>query len=222
MQNLRNQLIAGGAVLILAAIGTMMNSHPALGQAPGGGPTVTINPGQLPLPVKGSTTVAGTVAATQSGTWNVGVTGTPNVNVANPATAPALFLNVNDPGRIAYQSLNTNPSCSVGQCLAFFPAVPSQHRLVVQHFSGLANFSAAPSFVNASLNEQSGFFLSIILAPVIGSASRFDQPVLVYYDAGQQPFAELQAVGATVTAATITLTGYMLDCTIAPCAAIAQ
>jgi hypothetical protein len=33
MQNLRNQFIAGGAVLILAAIGTMMNSHAALGQA---------------------------------------------------------------------------------------------------------------------------------------------------------------------------------------------
>ena len=224
MQNLRNKLMAGGAVMILAAIGTMMNRQ-AMQAA--GGPSVTIE-SPIPLPVTGtvavtgSTTVSGTVAATQSGTWNVGLTGTPNVNVANPATAPALFLNVNDPGRIAYQSLNTNPSCSVGQCLAFFPAVPSQHRLVVQHFSSLANFSAAPSFVNASLNEQSGFFLSIILAPVIGSASRFDQPVLVYYDAGQQPFAELQAVGATVTAATITLTGYMLDCTIAPCAAIAQ
>ena len=212
MQNLRNQLIAGGAVLLLAAIGTMMNRQ-AMQAA--GGPSVTIE-SPIPLPV------TGTVAATQSGTWNVGLTGTPNVNVANPATAPALFLNVNDPGRIAYQSLNTNPSCSGGQCLVFFPAVPSQHRLVVQHFSGLANFSAAPSLVNASLNEQSGFFLSIILAPVIGSVSRFDQPVLVYYDAGQQPFAEFQAVGATVTAATITLTGYMLDCTVAPCAAIAH
>src|SRR6516164_126026 len=152
MQNLRNQLIAGGAVLLLAAIGTMMNRQ-AMQAA--GGPSVTIE-SPIPLPVTGtvavtgSTTVSGTVAATQSGTWNVGVTGTPNVHVTNPATAPAFFLSVNDTGRIAYQSLNTNPSCSGGQCLVFFPAVPSQHRLVVQHFSGLANFSAAPSFVNAS------------------------------------------------------------------------
>ena len=93
MQNLRNQLIAGGAVLLLAAIGTMMNSHAALGQAPGG-PTVTINPGQLPLPVKGSTTVSGTVAATQSGTWNVGINGTPNVHVTNPITAPVPVLDI--------------------------------------------------------------------------------------------------------------------------------
>ena len=48
MQNLRNKLIAGGAVVILAAIGTVMNRQAA--QA-AGGPTVTIDPAQLPLPV---------------------------------------------------------------------------------------------------------------------------------------------------------------------------
>jgi len=93
MQNLRNKLIAGGAVVILAAIGTVMNSHPALGQAVAG-PTVTINPNQLPLPVAGSTTVSGTVAATQSGTWNVGINGTPNVHVATAITAPLLVLDI--------------------------------------------------------------------------------------------------------------------------------
>ena len=221
MNSLKNRMFAAAIIAVLAVIGSLMNSQQSTARA-GGGPTVTIDQAQLPLPVQGSLGISGTVAATQSGAWNVGITGTPNIHVTNAANAPVFSLNVNDPGRIAYQSLNTNPSCSVGQCLALFPAVPSQHRLVVQHFSGLANFSAAPSLVNASLNEQSGFSLSIILAPVIGSASRFDQPVLVYYDAGQQPFAELQAVGATVTAAAITLTGYMLDCTIAPCAAIAQ
>jgi hypothetical protein len=130
MQNLRNKLIAGGAVLILAAIGTIMNSHPALGQS--GGPTITIDPAQLPLPVKGSTTVSGAVAATQSGPWSVGISGTPNVNVTgtpnvdvvNPATAPALFLNVNDPGRIPYQSQQLCPAGSGSACQANFPIVP--------------------------------------------------------------------------------------------------
>ena len=93
MQNLRNQLIAGGAVLILAAIGTMMNRQAAQAQGQGG-PTVTIDPNQLPLPVKGSTTVSGTVAATQSGTWNVGLTGTPNVNVTNTLAAPVPVLDI--------------------------------------------------------------------------------------------------------------------------------
>ena len=96
MQNLRNQLIAGGAVLLLAAIGTMMNRQ-AMQAA--GGPSVTIE-SPIPLPVTGtvavtgSTTVSGTVAATQSGTWNVGLTGTPNVHVTNPITAPVPVLDI--------------------------------------------------------------------------------------------------------------------------------
>jgi len=96
MQNLRNKLIAGGAVLILAAIGTMMNRQ-AMQAA--GGPSVTIE-SPIPLPVTGtvavtrSTTVSGTVAATQSGTWNVGLTGTPNVHVTNPITAPVPVLDI--------------------------------------------------------------------------------------------------------------------------------
>ena len=73
MQNLRNQLIAGGAVLILAAIGTMMNRQAAQAQGQGG-PTVTIG-APIPLPVTGTVTATGTIAATQSGTWNVGLTG---------------------------------------------------------------------------------------------------------------------------------------------------
>ncbi|HEY7338158.1 MAG TPA: hypothetical protein VH639_24940 [Bryobacteraceae bacterium] len=77
MQNLRNKLLVGGAVLTLAAIGTVMNSHPALGQGVGG-PTVTINAGQLPLPVTGT----------------LGVMGTPNVKVTNTITAPVPVLDI--------------------------------------------------------------------------------------------------------------------------------
>ena len=120
----KNHLIAAAVLSVLATIGTIMNSRQASAQD--GGPKVTIDsPIPLPvtgtvgisgpvninaasaLPVTGSTTVSGAVAATQSGTWNVGITGTPNVNVTNPATAPALFLNVNDPGRIPHQSQRT-------------------------------------------------------------------------------------------------------------------
>ena len=117
MQNLRNKLIAGGAVMILAAIGTMMNRQ-AMQAA--GGPSVTIE-SPIPLPVTGtvavtgSTTVSGTVAATQSGTWNVGLTGTPNVNVTNTLAAPVPVLDIS---RSASQhvilnclQLNNAPAC---------------------------------------------------------------------------------------------------------------
>jgi len=56
--------------------------------------------------------------------------------VVNPATSPALTRSVDDPGRIAYQS---TAACvlDTDACAFDFPAVPQNHRLVVQHVSGL-------------------------------------------------------------------------------------
>jgi hypothetical protein len=93
MKRFKNHLIVATVLSLLAIAGTIMNSHQAKAQGPPGGLAVNIvNP--LPVPVTGSTTVSGTVAATQSGAWNVGITGTPNVNVTNPATAPVLALDI--------------------------------------------------------------------------------------------------------------------------------
>jgi|SRR5579862_1777353 len=68
MRTFRNRLITLVVVGALAILGTFMNSHQAIVQG-AGGPTVTIDPSQLPLQVTGSTTIAGTVAASQSGSW---------------------------------------------------------------------------------------------------------------------------------------------------------
>jgi hypothetical protein len=55
---------------------------------------------------------------------------TSNVVVVNPATEPALTRNVDDPGRIAYQSSST---CDLAgnTCNFIFPKVPTGHWLVV-------------------------------------------------------------------------------------------
>src|SRR5215467_10429922 len=93
---------------MLAIIGTIMNSHQAAAQPPGptGGLAVNIvNP--VPVPVTGSTTVSGTVAATQSGAWNVGITG-----------QPIAFKNVDEPGRRPYQEALQLPGAT--GCLTFF------------------------------------------------------------------------------------------------------
>jgi hypothetical protein len=202
-------MIAAAVLSVLAVIGTIMNSRQATAQD--GGPKVTIE-SPIPLPVTGS----------------LGITGTANVLVTNPATAPVLFLNVNDPGRIPYQS-EVLGTCDANACITFFPVVPANHRLVIQHFSGEITFSGSPSPLAAVLRGAAGFgpaqSSSMVTAniPAQGpfhATSLFDQSVLLYFDAGKQPLTQVSA--PNIQFADITLTGYMLDCTIAPCAAIAQ
>jgi hypothetical protein len=73
MRNLKRGLLAVAVLLILDAIGSMINrnSSSALAQGPPGGLTVNVA-GPIPLPISGSTTVSGTVSAQQIGPWNVG------------------------------------------------------------------------------------------------------------------------------------------------------
>jgi hypothetical protein len=90
MNRFKNHLIAVAVLSVLAIVGTVMSSHQAVAQGPADGLAVKIV-SPVPVPVTGLTTVSGTVAATQSGQWNVGISGTPNVNVTNPAIAPVFF-----------------------------------------------------------------------------------------------------------------------------------
>jgi hypothetical protein len=242
MQNLRNKLIAGSAVLILAAIGTVMNRQAA--RADVTGPTVAIG-APLPLPVTGTVAVTGnvattgTVAATQSGPWNVSITGTPNVTVANPATAPVFNINVSDKGRVAYQNQTNSFSCVASDNGNTCPAtgvVPTGHRLVIEHFfagTPVTPFSTgAQVFLYATTGKPFGpvasaFPANLLVLPFNAPPSLVvDQPVLIYLDPGQQlRFSLFVANGAqslTFQNLASSVTGYMLDCTIAPCAAIAQ
>jgi hypothetical protein len=218
MQNLRNKLIVGGAVLVLAAIGSVMNSRQSTIQA-ASGPAVTIDPTQLPLPVTGTVVVTG----------NVGITGTPSVNVAslpavqlsgtptvNLATqSPLMVSNLSDRGRTPYQSVLQ--VCASGSCV--FPAVPSGHRLVIETISVLVTFNQPITFFpNSFLMNSSGIILNLPLTPGQQNTAGATQSLTAYFDSGEQP-----TVGVIpFTTPTVTLSGYLVDCTLGPCAAIAH
>jgi hypothetical protein len=227
MQTLRNKVIASAAVVILAAVGFLMNSHQAAAQGPPDGLAVKIvNP--LPVPVTGSTSVSGTVAATQSGAWNVSVTGTPSVQVTNPATAPVLFLNVNDPGRIPFQQGSANCPANFFGCTEIFGPVPTNHRLVVEHLSARLTFSnSASAKCTADVRQATGgFYTTGWTASTVSDAAGVwemivDQPVRIYVD--QNNTLALGCVTSQVVqGGNISATGYLLDCITAPCAAIAS
>ena len=145
-----------------------------------------------------------------------------NVIVVNPATEPALTRNVDDPGRIAYQS---KADCVLDStfCSFNFPAVPKNHRLVVEHVSGVLAFAAgngrgARVILDGGANNAVSSFLA---PPSFLGESLFDQPVLQYFDAGSAPLLSALADINLSSASSGTISGYLLDCATTPCAAIA-
>jgi hypothetical protein len=230
MKSTKERMFAASIIAGLAVIGSVMNSHQSTLQG-AGGPTVTIDQAQLPLPVQGSLGVSGTVAATQSGNWNVGITGTPNVKVTNAATAPVLFVNVNDPGRIPYQSRLEQGGVNDQFT---FPQVPGGHRLVIQHVSvrAIVNPPSTEVFVQVMSSQPivANIFISFFPVAVMPFSGTFspalavaDQPVLGYIEAGFSPIVNvILSPPNNPNFTDVILTGYMEDCTIAPCAAIAQ
>ena len=154
--------------------------------------------------------------------------------VLNPATMPALTSSVDDPGRIAYQSTGGAQCPNSPVCDFSFPSVPEGHRLVVQHISGSLQTNGAPVSIRIALT--SGPHTNISFAPFAASTpaplfdSDFNEPVLLYFDAGNAgnvPEASAIITGSTLARADnvfVTITGYILNCTVSvsPCTPIAH
>jgi hypothetical protein len=144
------------------------------------------------------------------------------VTVVNPATSPALTSSADDPGRIAYQSHQILNCTGLTNCDILFPVVPPGHRLVVQHVVGGLNLSGTPTRVQVILSSSTGAF-SAFFAPFAGTVSFFDQLVLLYFDGGEAPRFDGFSAGTSFgVQGSISLAGYLLDCTAIPCAAIAH
>jgi hypothetical protein len=144
------------------------------------------------------------------------------VEVSNPVTSPALTSRIDDPGRIPYQKwLSCTPKAG-GYCNAETGPVPPNHRLVVESISGVVGFQPQTSF--STVTMQSGLGFSTFYIPLVNdlptsNESAFNQPVHLYADQNQS--ISLQIVStSTVVRGDFTITGYLLDCNAAPCAAI--
>jgi hypothetical protein len=151
------------------------------------------------------------------------------VQVANPASNPALTSAIDEPGRIPYQSVLSQtcggPSAT---CNFVFGAVPAGHRLVVQHMSGQLTVTALSTYIEVTAGpDVPGKWITQLQLFVNNSTfqSFFDMPVHFYVDAGESPTVSASTYGAVPFQANnqvVSLSGYLLDCTAAPCAAIAS
>jgi len=213
---------AGALLLAVFALPTIMTGQAARDVKVVNTPTVHIT--NTP-----SVNVVNTPTVNVGNTPTVNVANTPNVSITNTAVNPAVVSSVNEPGRIPFQSTIDNSSkCSGISCLWLFSAPIAGHRIVIQHISGLVDFSSTPSAITVFLNNGSAS-LSTFFAPINGAVkyTAFDQSVQAYFDPGQPVSVQVNLDGGANFATgglvqSVTVSGYVLDCTAAPCAAIAQ
>jgi len=130
---LKSYLIATTAIALLA--GTITLSLPRAGNA---NPSIdenvkVVNTSSSPVPVLLQGPGGLTVQAQQSGSWNVGISGTPTVIVGNNAQAPLFVRNVDEPGRNPFQT-SENILFTTVSGTAFF-AVPDGKVTVIEHVS---------------------------------------------------------------------------------------
>jgi hypothetical protein len=151
------------------------------------------------------------------------------------AITAQFFVGLEDQGRNAYQSTlnkgSTNgvtpgPCTGLTGCSFLFPAVPTGHRVVVQHISGLLQFSG-PDQVRVVAQIGATTLAGFTAQADHDGLVVIDEPTLFYVNAGQRPTVSVQAVGASVTLPVlgtdqVTVIGSSLDCTIAPCLTIAK
>ena len=157
------------------------------------------------------------------------------VKVVNTTSAPAIASSMDDHGRIPYWSVvfggtpfGGGTSCS-GQnaCQFIFGPVPSGHRLVIEHTSGALDLSGLVSELIVQLRQPNPTTAnqdtySSFDAPT--TTGYFDMPTLGYLDSQQSVDVDvfLRGGGTFGVNSRLVLAGYLLDCTAAPCAAIAH
>jgi hypothetical protein len=129
----------------------------------------------------------------------------------------ALVKNIDERGRIPYTLTVFCSSNGSTQCSAFFPAVPANKRLVIEHVNGSIDTPTNLSVVDFSGNGtfQNIFFQFQGLDLANNNNYISNQPFLTYFEAGQTPvYTVVVHFGAPVfISAQVTITGYLVDLT---------
>lgn len=151
---------------------------------------------------------------------------------AGPAIAQAvraaLVSNVDEPGRIPYRTelVFGGDDCATRLCFDAGRPVPAGKRLVITNVTGQVDSSvpAGAEFLLSFGNGLNGARIPVTFAGQsnAGNFFVFNQQVTAIFDAGFTPSARAFISAAGRIDAYVDVSGYLLDCTAAPCAAIVQ
>jgi hypothetical protein len=171
-----------------------------------------------------------------------GVAAADTVRVTNPATQPVLTSRVDEPARVPYQVQLTGPSAitcgnilTTATCEGRINGVPAGKRLVIQSVSGSLISNSPPTngqiLVTTELPSVGYYGVpSISILPNIidipgqpsfttgDSNVIFQSHLTVYVDGGTRALVSVTVSGPSSAAApSIIVSGYVIDCTAAPC-----
>ena len=218
MKPLAQHLRSIGALTFLVALAATVIPlpKPTQAQAAAGSAPVTVVNTPLPVSLSGTGNIAGTVAATQSGAWNVGVTSLPAVQLASGATvgisgfsnteATALFTSDVDAAARRPLAVGLCSSSPADLCAETPDSVglPVGERFVIEQVSGGCS-DVRVTAIFARLNG--GIYTHRF--PMGGSTLNFSQLTRIYVDGGVVSGLRVQPPAAGFCS--MTLSGHLVS-----------
>jgi len=199
MKTLNNSLLGGIALAMLSSVSAIAaptaapkTASPKIGPTPAAVTNVLVtNTTAQPVPTvaTGTTTVAGTVAATQSGPWNVGISGTAVVKIVQPVTSPIPVAVINEGARIPFQK-QVHISTDITGSGSAVISVPAGWRLVIEHINGFAYVGQKDDIIDYQVGVTYGGegasyeFHPVVLSDVDHYHTFVNESFLAYADPG--------------------------------------
>jgi len=152
------------------------------------------------------------------------------VQVMNTSSAPAIGVDAEKQARIPYQSSYRTTTCTgLTNCFFSFTAAPNGYRLVVENLSGLFEINNAATAPPTGLLEGSSFLNVFAFTAANGQIfngtimSGINIPVKMVFDPQEgNPVAFVYGNYPSITGlpSTMTLSGYLENCSITGCPTI--
>jgi hypothetical protein len=166
-----------GTLIVIALAGFIFSPSAVQGDKPA--PVEVTN---IPLPV------SGTVAATQDGTWNVGIDSANNtVLIGNPATNPLLVRDIDNPALQPF-SADTDyflPPFVAPNTVQVNPNVEAGKRLVIEYVSAKSALSLTDTLTDITIQTSTGFHYFPMPPPnAANGVAVFSQRIRMYHDSG--------------------------------------
>ncbi len=143
------------------------------------------------------------------------------VQVANTTTNPVVAEDADRATRIPYQSSSGFPAsgCYVPPLCLFnaFTSAPAGYRLVVQNISAQLVVKSGTPLPSGFINSSGDQISSFIGTYAGDNFAVINQQITSYHNAGDSPSLIMTADWYGLSSATVTLSGYLENCSVTGC-----